>query len=227
MFSGWARLLLLTLLLLNSFRHLSFVNAAFRAPTRHPIKINPGPTAAVPTPTIPSHTFSMPDPPATSPAYQPRNQAQALRQSKSPGQIQLNLPPRPPANFSLPPLLLDEWRSKGSAEGGGEVDVRFDEMYEEALWRRWDGECMHARQDGYHYTLCPFRNITQRGLQLTSLHVVLGSADIPRYSSHHHADFTVIQLALSLNHSRLCCVCLPVVAVCGLAGGRHRLISWR
>ena len=171
---GWARLLLFAVLIVHRCHHVRLADAASSRTNRHPIKINPGAPAATPTPaTAPSHTFSMPDPVPTT-ATRPSSQAQAIRASKMPGQLQLHLPPRGPANFTLPPPLLNEWRSHSGEGGGGEVDVRFDEMYEEALWQRWDGDCMHLRRDSYHYTVCPFHNITQRGLQLTSLNVVLG-----------------------------------------------------
>jgi hypothetical protein len=90
---------------------------------------------------------------------------------------------RPPAAFSLPPALLDRWHV---SEGGEELDGeaaggRVDSAYEEALWRRWDGDCLTAsidaptggQGDGYVYSLCPFQNVTQRS-QSKNLHVSLG-----------------------------------------------------
>ena len=61
-------------------------------------------------------------------------------------------------------------------EGGAAVDARFDAVYEGALWRRLDGDCMYARLDEYRYELCPFHNVTQRALRKNSLSVALGSA---------------------------------------------------
>ena len=198
-------LLLLVSLLVHCFHHVLFSDAAWLDSTRHPIKINPGPLAAMPTPTAASHTFSVPDPVPSTPA-RPGSQAQAIRASKQPGQMQLHLPPRSPANFTLPPPLLSEWQSERGSMEVIEVDVRFDEMCEEALWRRWDGDCMQMQQDNYHYTLCPFQNITQRGLQLTSLNVVLGSVD----TAHTYAPLTgttqqVVLHSIYQSHIRFTC----------------------
>ena len=212
-----ARLLvwLVVAVLLPAFtRRALHVHAAAPAPTRHSIKINPGPTEATATPTLPSHTFSMPLPTAP-PASTPQSQARAINAAEMSQRAR-----RPPANFSLPPPLLADWQSDGG-------NVPGSEMYEEALWRRWDGDCMHLRQDSYHYTLCPFHNITQRGLQLTSLNVLLGSART------HNTDSLRLEPASSSLHQPLTpfslryAVFSSVVAVCGRAGGRRRAASWR
>ena len=172
----------LTLLVLLLLYFVSAATSSSSRATRYPnkIKINPGPPAGTSTPTVASHGFRLPDAAIPSSATLPHSPAEAVRASKKPGQQPSSLPlPRQPANFSLPPPLLAEWHSTTDSGGTAEVDVRFDEMYEEGLWRRWDGDCMHARQDEYQYTLCPFHNVTQRGLRLTSLNVALGSVDIP------------------------------------------------
>ena len=172
---SWVRLIMIVALLACRPQHwqVQLVDAASLESTRHSIKINPGQLVATPTPTVPSHTFSMPDPAPTT-AEPSSSQSPSLRASKQPSNAQSYISPRLPVNFTLPPPLLSEWQSESGRTSVGALDARFDAMYEEALWRRWDGDCMHVRQDRYQYTLCPFNNITQRGLQLTSLDVALG-----------------------------------------------------
>ena len=84
-------------------------------------------------------------------------------------------------------------------------------MYDEALWRRWDGDCLHLRQDSYHYTLCPFHNITQRGLQLTSLNALLGSAPTQRTDSLQLARHSRPMKVAA--HGILTAVCPPALLV--------------
>ena len=141
---------------------------------RIPIRINAGPS------TQPSHSAA---------ASQPISSSSLSSSPSFPSNL-----PRPPAPFALPPPLLrvlhvaeteeaDERQRKpargGAAEdndGEGEVDLRFDEAYEEALWRGLDGACLSAipSLSRYSYTLCPYHNITQQETK-TSFQAVLGS----------------------------------------------------
>ena len=169
--SGVVRVLaLVLLLLLNQPREVQSLapvspSGHTRSSSRHPIKINRGSTASASTDTAP-HTFRLPDPSPDAAGSQ-HHQGDAIRAAKRQTQTTPQQPPQPlttrqPASFTLPP------RPPIKVDTAGE-------MYEEAVWRRWDGDCMHARLGEYHYSLCPFHNITQRGLQLTDLNVVLGS----------------------------------------------------
>ena len=264
--SSWLHLWVVVVLLLCHSHSVRLTNAALSssrassryASTRHPIKINPGPPAATRTPAdADSHTFTMPDPPITSPPDTPHNQADDLRAAKKPQQQQqqqpqqqqpqqqqqqqqpLQLPtaaPQPslpvaqPADFSLPPPLLAQ---QGSVMGVAGADgLVVGEMYEEALWRRWDGACMHARLDDYLYSLCPFHNVTQRGLRLTSLNAVLGSAEQHTQHSRTTIQSSVVRARTASPSTQRRThlstrFCRHLCSACGRAGGSLRVVSWR
>ena len=200
-------LLLSLLLFLVSLLLHDLVHAA-----RVPIKINRGPA-----PVEPSH-------PATTRSQRAGGSAPSLA---SP------LPTsRPPAPFALPPPLLrvlhlegavhtDDGEEQASSrqQGGSsgedddedEMDLRFDEAYDEAVWRQLDGSCLSTTPplSRYAYTLCPYHNVTQQET-MGSFRAVLGSP--PVHPSPHCPG-----LSSSVFPSPLLS-CSGATAECGTAG---------
>lgn len=88
-------------------------------------------------------------------------------------------PPQTPTHFREPSAITLPPLHASGAEA--------DRPQWIAAWRALDGKCFQTRSTEYVYELCPFRNVTQRGVS-SSLHVILGLWG--SWSAHDDAPFS-------------------------------------